>query len=216
MTRSLSPARRWMSILAAAPFILAACTTAASDEPSQGPTAVPSAIQSATAPSPGSPAAASMPIEPSPSAAAVDPWLAVELTDAATGETFTLASFAGGVVAIEPMAVWCSNCKAQQDDVKRAYKRIADLGVTYISLGVDPGEDASTLARYADQRGYGWTFSRAPKALARELRDLFGPQILSPPSTPLIVLDASGEVVYQGFGFHSPDELLGILAEATA
>ena len=215
MTRSLFPARRWMAILAAVPFILAACTTAASDEPSQGPTTVASAIPSATAPIP-SDAVASVSVEPSPSAEAVDPWLAIELTDAATGETFTLASLAGGVVAIEPMAVWCSNCKAQQDDVKRAYKRIADLGVTYISLGVDPGEDASTLARYADQRGYDWTFSRAPRALSRELRDLFGPQILAPPSTPLIVLDASGEVVYQGFGFHSPDELLGILADAAA
>jgi len=215
VTRSLSPARRWMTILAAAPFILAACTTAASDEPSQGPTAVPTAIPNVAAPSPGNPAASAQ-VEPSPAAAAVDPWLAIELTDAATGETFTLASLAGSVVAIEPMAVWCSNCKAQQDDVKRAYNRIADLGVTYISLGVDPGEDASTLARYADQRGYGWTFSRAPKALSRELRDRFGPQILSPPSTPLIVLDAGGEVVYQGFGFHSPDELLGILAEAAA
>ena len=214
MTHNPSPAGRWMAILAVAPFVLAACTTAASDDASGVPTALASAAPSATAASPSSPAAS--PVAPSPLAETVDPWLALELTDAATGETFTLASLAGGVVAIEPMAVWCSNCKAQQDDVKRAYKKIADLGVTYLSLGVDPGEDASTLARYADQRGYGWTFSPAPKALSRELRDLFGPQILSPPSTPLIVLDAAGEVVYQGFGFHSPDELLGILADAAA
>ena len=215
MAHILSPVRRWMAILAVAPFVLAACTTSASDEASQGPAALPSAAPSATAPSPTDPAATAS-VEPSPSAEAMDPWLAIELTDAATGETFTLASLAGGVVAIEPMAVWCSNCKAQQDDVKRAYTRIADQGVTYISLGVDPGEDASTLARYADQRGYDWTFSQAPKALSRELRDLFGPQILAPPSTPLIVLDAGGEVVYQGFGFHSPDELLGILSKAAA
>ena len=215
MTHILSPARRWMAILAAAPFVLAACTTSASDDAGQGPTAAPSALPSATAPSLSDPAATA-PVEPTPSAEAMDPWLGIELTDAATGEKFTLASLAGGVVAIEPMAVWCSNCKAQQDDVKRAYEKIADQGVTYISLGVDPSEDAATLARYADQRGYDWTFSQAPKALSRELRDLFGPQILSPPSTPLIVLDAGGKVVYQGFGFHSPDELLGILADAAA
>jgi len=143
-------------------------------------------------------------------------WLDIELTDAETGEAFTLASLAGRVVAVEPMAIWCSNCKAQQDRVKSVYQDISGAGVTYISLGVDPGEDAEALARYADQRGYGWTFSQAPKSFSRALRDLFGSQVLSPPSTPLIVLDPSGEVAYQGFGSHAPDELLAILQDAAA
>ncbi len=51
----------------------------------------------------------------------------------------------------------------------------------------------------------------SPTELSAELRELFGPQILSAPSTPLIVLDANGDVFTQEFGFHNPDSLLGIL-----
>ncbi len=57
---------------------------------------------------------------------------------------------------------------------------------------------------------------QSPVELSRELSDLFGPQILSAPSTPLIVLDADGEVFTQEWGFHGPEQLLGILNEASA
>jgi hypothetical protein len=72
------------------------------------------------------------------------------------------------------------------------------------------------LATYAERRGYDWTFSQSPKEFSRALSDIFGPQILSAPSTPLIVLDANGEVVLQDFGFHGPDKLLEVLGEAAA
>jgi cytochrome oxidase Cu insertion factor (SCO1/SenC/PrrC family) len=141
-------------------------------------------------------------------------WLDIELIDAVTGETFTLASLAGQVVAIEPMAIWCPTCKAQQDDAKQALADASAGDVQYISLGVDPNEDARSLADYADQHGYDWTFARAPTRFARALADQFGPQVLSPPSTPLIVLDASGEVIVREFGRHGPRELLALLDEA--
>ena len=41
-------------------------------------------------------------------------WLATELTDVATGETFTLAEFAGTPVLLESFAVWCPICTNQQ------------------------------------------------------------------------------------------------------
>jgi hypothetical protein len=88
--------------------------------------------------------------------------------------------------------------------------------VTHISLGIDPGESAQALAAYAERRGYPWTFVQSPRELSRALVDAFGPQILSAPSTPLIVLDANGEVAAQEFGFHGPDALLDILGEAAA
>ena len=142
-------------------------------------------------------------------------WRDIELTDVETGEAFTIAGLAGNVVAIEPMAIWCGNCKRQQDNVKSAYSEIESSDVTYISLGIDPGENPQQLAKYADKRGYEWTFSQSPLELSRALSDIFGPQILSAPSTPLIVLDPDGEIVVQEFGFHGPEKLLGILEEAT-
>ena len=211
MNRIPSPSRRLLGALVAVPFFVAACTTTASEttEP-EAAESVPAAVEAVASPQPELTAEAP---EEEPEAAA---WLDIELTDAATGETFTLASLAGEAVAIEPMAIWCSNCKAQQDNVKAAYEDIAGAGVTYISLGIDPGEDPAALARYAERRGYEWTFVQSPVELSRELSDLFGPQILSAPSTPLVVLDGDGEVFTQEWGFHGPERLLEILDEAAA
>ncbi|KPK07150.1 MAG: hypothetical protein AMJ56_13680, partial [Anaerolineae bacterium SG8_19] len=38
-------------------------------------------------------------------------WQQLTLTNARTGETFTLADFGGQTVFVEPMATWCSNCR---------------------------------------------------------------------------------------------------------
>jgi cytochrome oxidase Cu insertion factor (SCO1/SenC/PrrC family) len=206
-----SPARGLLVALAAVPFVVAACTTSAGE--TEEPTAAESIVAADEAVIAAPPEATPETQDQEPAAAA---WLDIELTDAATGETFTLASLAGEVVAIEPMAIWCSNCKAQQDNVKAAYADIAGAGVTYISLGIDPGEDPAALAKYAERRGYEWTFVQSPVELSRELSDLFGPQILSAPSTPLVVLDADGEVFTQEWGFHGPERLLEILDEAAA
>jgi cytochrome oxidase Cu insertion factor (SCO1/SenC/PrrC family) len=214
VNRFPSPSRRLLGVLFAAPFIVAACTTTASETTDPEPVeSVAAADEAVAAPEPAPEAPQDEAAEPATETAA---WLDIELTDAASGETFTLASLAGEVVAIEPMAIWCSNCKAQQNNVKEAYADISDAGVTYISLGIDPGENPDALATYAERNGFGWTFVKSPTELSRELADLFGPQILSAPSTPLIVLDADGEVFAQEWGFHGPDKLLEILGEAAA
>ena len=217
MNRIPSPSRRLLGVLAAAPFIVAACTTTASESSEPEPTEPAAAVEQAateatTEPTSEAPMDGSEEVEEAATETAA--FLDIELTDAASGETFALASLAGDVVAIEPMAIWCSNCKAQQNNVKDAYADIADAGVTYISLGIDPGENADSLAKYAERNGFEWTFVKSPTELSREFSDLFGPQILSAPSTPLIVLDANGEVFTQEWGFHDPDSLLEILGEA--
>jgi cytochrome oxidase Cu insertion factor (SCO1/SenC/PrrC family) len=195
--------------LIAAPFIVIACSDAAAD---QATSASPAA--SAAAAADPSPAAALEAGSLADDTAADATWLDIELTDAASGETFTLASLKGQVVALEPMAIWCTNCKAQQDNVKEVYAAVQDAGVRYISLGIDPNEDPDSLARYAERREYPWTFSQSSNEFARTLSDEFGPQILSPPSTPLIVLDAESNVAVQEFGFHGPEKLLELLSGA--
>ena len=47
-------------------------------------------------------------------------WTNLPLVNARTGDTFTLADFAGKTVFIEPMATWCPNCRAQQGYVREA------------------------------------------------------------------------------------------------
>ncbi len=216
MIQLSQPRRRTMSLLLAVPFVVAACSNAASNDPvdaTVGSTPVPAAEASAAT---EAPAAASESPSDDTTAAADPAWLGIELTDAASGETFTLASLKGETVALEPMAIWCTNCKAQQDNVKKVFGDVQAAGVRYISLGIDPNENPASLAKYAQRREYPWTFAQATNEFSRALSDDFGPQILSPPSTPLIVIDAEGEVALQEFGFHGPDELLALLDEASA
>ena len=205
MSRFTPPSRHVMSLFIAVPFVAAACSGTASETPTDE--AVAAAVTE--------PAITDSVAEPGESADEPT-WLDIELTNAETGETFTLASLAGGVVAIEPMAVWCTNCKAQQKNVQQVYDQIEASGVNFVSLGIDPGENPGTLAKYAERNGFDWTFAQSPVEFSRALSDLFGPQVLSAPSTPLIVLDETGEVVIQTVGFHGPDEVLRLLEEAAA
>lgn len=205
MFRFSRPSGRLLPLVLAVPFIVAACADATADAPATEPPD-----------SDATPVAAPDGLATDAASADTAAWLDVELTDAATGEVFTLASLSGEVVALEPMAIWCANCQHQQDNVRSVYDEVQDAGIRYISVGVDPNEDPKSLARYAERREYDWTFTQASTDFARQLADVFGPQILSPPSTPLILLDANGDVVVQTFGPHGPDELLEVLSEATA
>ncbi len=164
MNRIPSPSRRLLGVLIAAPFVIAACTTTVSDPAGTAPAATAEAAADATTSTTPEPASEALASEPAAAMAEAAAWLEIELTDAASGETFTLASLAGEVVAIEPMAIWCSNCKAQQDNVKSAYPEIEAASVTYISLGIDPGEDPDALAKYADRRGYDWRSCSHPSS----------------------------------------------------
>jgi len=183
-------------------FLIAACSSGAD------PTAAPAAAPAAT-PAEGATA------EPTVETAAAS-WLDIELTDVASGEPFTLASLKGNVVAIEPFAVWCTNCHVQQDNVRAAYADLEAAGVQFISVGVEPNESPDRINDYRERREYEWTFAQSPIELSRAMADLFGPQILAVPSTPLIILDEEGEVVFQDFGFQGPDSLRDIFSDFTS
>jgi cytochrome oxidase Cu insertion factor (SCO1/SenC/PrrC family) len=148
-------------------------------------------------------------------AVASDPgaaWRTSPLRDSRTGETFTINDLSGKVVAIEPMAVWCSSCKIQQREAASALAQLGDPDVVYVSLSVDPNELDKDLAAYADRLGFDWAFVVADAEVARSLADDFGPQVLSPPSTPLIIVAPDGTVVHQSFGIHGADDLVDLLA----
>lgn len=89
----------WTGLAAA--LLLAACA----------PAAAPTAMPSTSTPVPPTAAAAAptvdAPLSPVPAAASERPvWQSIALTDARTGETFSLADFAGRTVFVHPMAKW--------------------------------------------------------------------------------------------------------------
>lgn len=136
---------------------------------------------------------------PTPSASvSADPLLAVTLTDVRSGEEFTLGQLAAsGPVLLEPMAVWCSNCLTQQQEVKRAHE-LADFAS--VSLDVDLSETPADLAAYADREGFDWRFAMADASLYRLLQERFGVAATNPPSTPLVVIERDGTVRPLEFG----------------
>ena len=152
--------------------------------------------------------AACAPAAGASSAPADQVWRTTHLVDVRSGQSFTIDGLRGKLVAIEPMAAWCTNCAIQQGEARAALRTLANPGVVYISLDVDPNERAEDLADYAERWGYDWRFVVAGPDVARSLAATFGDQILSPPSTPLILVGPDGEVVEQNFGIHGADDLV--------
>ena len=190
-------------------LVLAAC--AATESPQQAtsqPASAPmSPLPSASAEPPASAAASDE--APSPSASvSADALLATTLTDVRSDETFTLGELAAdGPILLEPMAVWCTNCRAQQHEVKRAHEA-GDF--QSVSLDVDLSETPDALAEYADREGFDWRFAMADASLYRLLQERFGVAATNPPSTPLIVIEPDGTVrpLEFGRGTRSAEQLL--------
>ena len=140
-----------------------------------------------------------------------DPLHTVELFDVNTQAGFTLGALAAErPVLLETMAIWCTNCRAQQHEVVAAHE-LAEFHS--VSLDVDPNERPGDLAAYSEAMGFDWRFAMANQTLAAALRDRFGPAVLNPPSTPMILLFPDGSVRALEFGRgYSAAELAAELA----
>lgn len=204
-------------VLAAA-FLVAACggstggatqTQATAAPPS---TALPAGSRAPTA-APASGAAA----EPTPDATAggnpvadalaSHPWAAATLTDVTTGEPFTIASLGGRTIFVEAMAIWCTNCRAQQGRFTEALASLDPETVAYVVLTVDPAETAADLARYKAERGFTGRYAVAGRDVAAALQAEFGANVLNPPTVPLVLISAGGDVSFRTGG-ESVDDII--------
>ncbi|MEU4808083.1 TlpA disulfide reductase family protein [Nocardia fluminea] len=58
------------------------------------------------------------------------------------GKTVTLADYVGQVVVINLWGQWCGPCRAETDDLERAYTATKELGVQFLGINVrDPQRD---------------------------------------------------------------------------
>jgi hypothetical protein len=139
-------------------------------------------------------------------------WLTTDLTNARTGETFKIADYKGKVVLVETLAMWCSNCLKQQEQVYVLHDLIGDRD-DFVSLGIDidPNENTEALKSYIIDNGFYWPYTVAPTEVAREIGQLYGAQFLNPPSTPMLIIDREGEVHPLPFGIKSADTLFEAL-----
>lgn len=188
-----------------------ATPTGGSVGPTQPPASAPTSATppGATAPSTAAPGASTA----APGVVLAQAWAVAPLVDVTTGETFRIADHAGKVIIIEPMAIWCSNCRTQQRDVKAALDRLPAGSVVYVVLDVDPNEDAPSLAAYREQNAFVGRYAIAGNDVARALAADFGDQFLNPPTTPMLVIGTDGTVTRTDFGHKNVEDLVA-LAEA--
>ncbi len=145
-------------------------------------------------------------------------WFSIPFTDARTGQPLTLASYSGKTVFVEGMAAWCTNCLNQQRQDVLARQQLTTLGadVTFISLDVDPSENATQLAQYAHDKGFDWTFALASKPLLDALINQFGRTITNPTSTPIFIIAPDGNVSELLTNGHAADDLVAHIKQQIA
>lgn len=141
-------------------------------------------------------------------------WQQIALTDVQTGETFTLGDFAGKTVFVEPMATWCTNCRAQLGVVKSVREQLSSDDVVFIGISVETNLSAEQLAQYQTSTGYDWPFAVATPELVQALVDQFGQSITNPPSTPHFIIRADGSATELDTGMESSEELIAQITEA--
>ncbi len=187
----------------------AAATPSRTSEPS------PAASDTMTPPTTGQPTPnGTLPPTDPPAAVIDEPWATAALTDVASGETFSVADLVAGgkVVFLEPMAIWCSNCRAQQATAVEAFASLDPDVAEWIGVDVETTETAEALARYRDQYGFPFRYVISDTALSRALVDSFGEVVLSPPSVNVIVIAPDGEVTHM-LGHHSAAEIVQFVQE---
>ena len=135
-------------------------------------------------------------------------WFDMQLTDVQTGKTFTMNDYAGKVVLLETMAIWCPNCLVQGNEIRNLHKLLGNPDdLVSVSLDVDVNEDSTALKEYAFQYGYDWHFAVAPLEVARALGNLYTPQYLNPPLNPMLLIDRQGQVHHLQYGLKKADKL---------
>ncbi len=136
-------------------------------------------------------------------------WKTIPLTDVRSGETFTLADFAGKTVFVEPMATWCTNCRRQLGNVAQAKAQLGDSeDVVFVALSVETNISNGDLANYTEETGFFWTFAVATPEMLVSLVETFGQTITNPPATPHFIIRPDGSTTDLTTGYEGPEEIL--------
>jgi cytochrome oxidase Cu insertion factor (SCO1/SenC/PrrC family) len=148
------------------------------------------------------------PEQPESTVVARPDWFDMELTDVQTGETFTMNDYAGKVVLLETMAIWCPNCVVQANEVRNLHELLGNpADLISVTLDVDFNEDEASLKEYASGYGFDWHFAVAPLLVARALGNLYSAQYLNPPLDPMLIIDRDGNVHHLEYGIKDAEML---------
>ncbi|MFQ3534892.1 MAG: TlpA disulfide reductase family protein [Aggregatilineales bacterium] len=144
-------------------------------------------------------------------------WMEIELIDVLTGETFTIADFAGKTILVEPMATWCSNCRRQLTETTKLIKqleadedeRLEDFA--FLALSIETNLRPADLKAYAERNKFALTFAVMPEKMLRALVQQFGRSVANPPSVPSFIIRADGTFTEIKTGIQPPEAILARL-----
>jgi thiol-disulfide isomerase/thioredoxin len=101
-------------------------------------------------------------------------WFSMPLTDVQTSKTFTMNDYAGKVVLLETMAIWCPNCIVQAGQVQKLHQALGNPeDLISVTLDVDSNEDEAMLKKYVDEWGLDWHFAVTLLLVERALGNLY-------------------------------------------
>jgi len=147
-----------------------------------------------------------------PAATFVPDWFSMEMTDVQTGKTFTMNDYAGKVVLLETMAIWCPNCIIQGNEVRNLHELLGNpADLISVSLDVDFYEDQASLKEYVSEFGFDWHFAVAPLLVARALGNLYSAEYLNPPLSPMLIIDRDSNVHQLEYGIKDAETLQNIV-----
>jgi thiol-disulfide isomerase/thioredoxin len=168
----------------------------------------------AVTPAPASPSADATPtttFEPIPTVnpnPTNPPWFDVELTDVNSGSTFRISDFAGKVVLVEMIAVWCPTCQGEMSQVQQLHETYGQDGdLITVTLDVDVNEDAPLLKKFAETNKFTWRIAIAPAEIGRFMAANYDPNYINPPTQPMLIIDKKGGVWGLPFGIKSATSL---------
>jgi thiol-disulfide isomerase/thioredoxin len=146
-------------------------------------------------------------------------WLTVELVDACSGETFTLADFSGKTLFVETMATWCPPCRDQLVRITEAAAQIPEEErgeIVFVVLSSEIDLPREELAEYAAANGFPFIFAVMPVEMLQAMAEDLGQEIAVPPATPHLIIAPDGTIGEVHTGPASPEDLLALIAESAA
>lgn len=133
-------------------------------------------------------------------------WMDVRLVDVA-GQSFTVRELSGAPVFVENFATWCSNCHRQLGDTQRAAVAAGERA-RFVALSVETEIDPADVAAYAKKNSFDdIRFAVMTPEMLAAMKAAYGNSALNPPSTPKILVSASGAPGRLVTGFESPAEI---------
>lgn len=135
------------------------------------------------------------------------PWMDIVLTDAKSGEKFTIGQFKGKPILLESFAVWCPTCLEQQRKINELREREGEA-IVHVSLDTDPNEDVNKVRGHVERYGFEWYFAVSPIELTNALIGDYGLGIVNAPAAPVLLICEDQNTRFLQRGVKPPETLL--------